>query len=453
MADKRKMIHLCLPHMCGKELEYIREALDSNWVAPLGGNVDGFEEDLRRFLEEAGHDMEAGHDTEVCRKEVVALSSGTAAIHLALLSCGVGPGDEVLCQSLTFCATANPIKYLGATPVFVDSEPDTWNMDPDLLEEAIRDRIEKTGKTPKAIIPVALFGMPFRIDKILEVAERYGIPVIEDAAEALGSTYKGRPIGTFGRYGIFSFNGNKVITTSGGGALVCGSPEDKERIKWFASQARDAYPYYHHEAVGYNYRLSNVSAGIGRGQMHILQEHIEHHRGLKALYKELLAEVPGIETHDNPSDEYDSNFWLIAITLDPDLRIKGQENSYKTIPEVNPGTTQVTLRPVSDARSGCEPGDNVEALRLALDKAGIETRPIMKPMHRQPVYKDAPAYLNGVSDSLFMTGLCLPSGPHTSVEDVRYIVRKIKEGIVSQQRSDLRHIEIPYKVVDAIKIM
>ena len=400
--------------MGGSEGKYIQEAFDANWVAPLGPNVDAFEEDLRRFTG---------------AREVVALSSGTAAIHLALVASGVGPGDEILVQSLTFCASANPVKYLGAVPVFVDSEKESWNMDPDLLEYAIEDRISKTGKTPKAIIPVALYGMPYRIDGILEIAERYGITVIEDAAEGFGSLYKGRMLGTFGDYGIYSFNGNKMITTSGGGALVCGSLEEKNRILWYASQAREAYPFYHHEAVGYNYRLSNVSAGIGRGQMLIVEEHIAHHRRLLSLYLELLSEVHGITVRVNPSEDYNSNYWLINVTVDPSLKIKGQENVFKTPLTGAGGGMSGVVHVTGKPRSGREPNDTVEALRMYLDTAGIESRPLCKPMHRQPVFKDSPAYLNGVSDHLFDVGLCLPAGPLVTEDDVRYIVDKIKESI------------------------
>ncbi|MBQ4284875.1 MAG: aminotransferase class I/II-fold pyridoxal phosphate-dependent enzyme [Bacteroidales bacterium] len=392
-----KRIFLSVPHLCGGEIEYIRAALDSNWVAPLGPNVDAFEDELKGYL----------------GRYVVALSSGTAALHLALLACGVGRGDEVITQSFTFCATANPVVYLGATPVFVDSERDSWNIDPDLMEEAIKDRVAKTGKTPKAIIPVSLFGMPYQIDRILEVADRYGIPVVEDAAEGLGSRFDGRLVGTFGKFGIFSFNGNKIITTSGGGALVCGSVGEKEKIKWYATQAREEYPFYQHEAVGYNYRLSNVSAGIGLGQMTVLEEHIAYRKRVRELYGKLLADVPGIEVHDNPDPRYDSNFWLTTVTIDPSVRIRGQEDAYKG----------------SKPRTGFEPGDNVEALRVFLDKAGIEARPLWKPLHRQPVFRDAPAYLNGVSDGLFEVGLCLPSCPNVSAEDIRHIVQMIKDSI------------------------
>ena len=416
MNENRKRIYLCLARMSGKEMDYVKDAFDTNWVAPLGPNVNGFEEDLKRFVG--------------CGREVVALASGTAAVHLALIDCGVGPGDEVLVQSFTFCASSHPITYLGATPVFVDSEKDSWNMDPDLLEEAIKDRIAKTGKKPKAIVPVALYGMPYNIDRIMEIADRYGIPVVEDAAEGLGSRFDGQVLGTFGRFGVLSFNGNKMITTSGGGALICPDSEVKSKIMWYATQAREAYPYYQHEAIGYNYRLSNVCAGIGRGQMTVLEEHIAHHQHIKELYLELLADVPGIEVHDNPSSRYDSNFWLNTITIDPSIKIKGQENAYKSVVQGAVGGAAGVVHAVDNPRTECEPNDNVEALRVFLDKAGIEARPLWKPMHKQPVYKNAPAYVNGVSESLFKIGMCLPSGPLVTDDDVRHIVDTIKEAIV-----------------------
>ena len=408
-------IYLCLAHMSGKEQAFIREAFDTNWVAPLGPNVNGFEEDLKAFV--------GG------RREVVALASGTAAVHLALLACGVGPGDEVLVQSFTFCASAHPVTYLGAKPVFVDSERDSWNMDPELLEEAIRDRIARTGKTPKALVPVALYGMPYRIDRIMAVAEKYGIPIVEDAAEGFGSRFDGQVLGTFGKFGVLSFNGNKMITTSGGGALICRDATDRQTIMWYATQARESYPYYQHEVIGYNYRLSNVCAGIGRGQMYVADEHIAHHRRLQALYRQLLADVPGITMHDNPSPRYDSNFWLITLTLDPSVRIKGQEKAYRTVVQGAVGGAAGVVRAAGAVHTECEPNDNVEALRLFLDEAGIEARPLWKPMHKQPVYKDAAAYLNGVSESLFKVGLCVPSGPLVTEENVHYIADTIKDAI------------------------
>jgi dTDP-4-amino-4,6-dideoxygalactose transaminase len=402
--------------MSGNEMKFVQEAFDTNWVVPLGPNVNGFEKDLEDFVGE--------------NKRVVALSSGTAAVHLGLLACGVGPGDEVLVQSFTFCASTHPITYLGATPVMIDSEPDTWNMDPDLLEKAIIDRIEKTGKKPKAIVPVALYGMPYKIDRILEIADKYGIPVVEDAAEGFGSKYKGRVLGTFGKFGVLSFNGNKMITTSGGGALVCPDAELWQKIMWYATQARESYPYYQHEAVGYNYRLSNVCAGIGRGQMTIVEDHLAHHKHVQELYEELLADVPGIHVHSQPAGgDYDSNYWLCTITIDPDVKIVGQENAYKTIVKGAVGGAAGVIHMASSAVTDCQPNDNVEALRVFMDAAGVEARPVWKPMHKQPVYKNVPAYVNGVSEAVFKVGMCLPAGPCVSDEDVRYIVDCIKKSI------------------------
>lgn len=408
-----KRIYLCLAHMSGNEIKYIQEAFDTNWVVPLGPNVNGFEQDLKDFCGVEG-------------KEVVALSAGTAAVHLALLACGVGPGDEVLVQSFTFCASSHPVTYLGATPVFVDSEADTWNMDPQLLEQAILDRIEKTGKKPKAIVSVYLYGMPAKIDEIMRIANKYDIPVIEDAAEGLGSRYKGQMCGTFGRYGVLSFNGNKMITTSGGGALICPGAAAKQEIMYYATQARESYPYYQHEHIGYNYRMSNICAGIGRGQMTVLNDHIQHHQKLFALYKELLKDVPGITLHENPSADYDSNFWLNTILLDADLKVKGQEHAYEVKIEGAVGGAAGVTHAAKTLRTDCEPNANVEAMRLVLDAAGIESRPLWKPMHKQPVYAQNPAYVNGVSEALFKRGLCLPSGPCVTEEDAHYIVEQIK---------------------------
>ncbi len=416
-------ILLCLAHMSGKEQDFIKEAFDSNWVVPLGPNVNGFEKDLEDFVNARGEGQAP------LEKKVVALSAGTAAVHLALIACGVKPGDEVLVQSFTFCASSHPIAYLGATPVFVDSERETWNMDPELLEEAIKDRIAKTGRKPKAIVPVALYGMPYRIDRIMEIADRYGIPVVEDAAEGFGSRFNGQVLGTFGRYGVLSFNGNKMITTSGGGALICPDADAAREILWYATQARESYPYYQHEAIGYNYRMSNICAGIGRGQMTVLDEHIAHHRHVQALYEELLEDEKGIVMHKAPSPEFDSNYWLCTATIDPELRIKGQENAYKKVITGAVGGAAGVTHTVESATTDCQPNDNVEAMRMYLDAAGIESRPLWKPMHRQPVYKDAPAYVNGVSESLFKVGICLPAGPWVSDEHVRYIVSKIKEAI------------------------
>lgn len=419
---RKERIYLCLAHMSGKEMDFIQEAFDTNWVVPMGPNVNGFEKDLEYFVN--SREGKAPLD-----KKVVGLSAGTAAVHLALLACGVQPGDEVLVQSFTFCASSHPITYLGAVPVFIDSEKDSWNMDPELLETAIKDRIEKTGKKPKAIIPVALYGMPYQIDRIMEIADRYGIPVIEDAAEGLGSCYDGQVLGTFGRYGVLSFNGNKMITTSGGGALICEDEAAKNEILFYATQARESYPYYQHEHIGYNYRMSNICAGIGRGQMTVIDDHIAHHKHVQELYCELLKDVPGIKMHGNPSDRYDSNFWLCTATLDPDLKIKGQENAYRKVITGAVGGAAGVTHAASTATTDCQPNDNVEALRVALDAANIEARPLWKPMHKQPVYRNNPAYTNGVSESLFAVGICLPAGPYVTDDDVRYIVDAIKDSM------------------------
>ena len=413
-----KTIYLCLAHMSeeGIEQKYVKEAFDTNWVVPLGPNVSAFEEDLKRFVGEG--------------KEVVALSAGTAAVHLALLACGVGQGDEVIVQSFTFCASSHPVTYLGAVPVIVDSEKETWNMSPELLEEAIKDRIAKTGKKPKAIVPVALYGMPYDCTRIMEIADRYAIPVVEDAAEGFGSRFKGQVLGTFGKFGVLSFNGNKMITTSGGGALICKDAESKNQIMWYATQAREAYPYYQHEAIGYNYRMSNICAGIGRGLMTVADKHIAHHRHVQALYKELLKDVEGVLLHEAPSADYDSNFWLCTITLDSSLRIKGQENAYKDVVRTAVGGAAGVIHAVDCATTDCQPNENVEALRAFMLSKKIEARPVWKPMHKQPVYKDAPAYINGVSEAIFKIGMCLPAGPWVTDEDVYYIVECIKEAIV-----------------------
>lgn len=404
-------------------MDYINEAFADNWVVPLGPNVNGFEADLAAFVNKR-------HGFPPLSRRVVALSSGTAAVHLALVASGVERGDEVIVQSFTFCASSHPVTYVGATPVFVDSEPETWNMDPDLLETAIKDRIDKTGRKPKAIIPVALYGMPYQIDRIMEIADRYDIPVIEDAAEGFGSRFDGQVLGTFGRYGVLSFNGNKMITTSGGGALICRSGESARDILWLATQARESYPYYQHETIGFNYRMSNICAGIGRGQMHVLEEHLAHHRHVQDMYAELFGDVPGIELHQNPSSRYDSNFWLCAITLSPSLRVKGEEKVYRQVIKGAVGGAAGVVHSASSAVTDCQPDNNVEALRLVLDKANVEARPLWKPMHRQPVYSYAPAYVNGVSESLFKKGLCLPAGPYVKDDDIRYIVDVIKENII-----------------------
>ena len=379
--------------------------------------MNGFEKDLEEFVGEG--------------KRVVALSAGTAAVHLGLLNCGVKPGDEVIVQSFTFCASSHPITYLGATPVFVDSEDETWNMDPELMEVAIKDRIAKTGKAPKAIVPVALYGMPYKIDHIMEIANKYGIPVVEDAAEGFGSKYKGRVLGTFGKYGVLSFNGNKMITTSGGGALITEDEEHWREIMMYATQYRESYPYYQHEKIGYNYRMSNICAGIGRGQMTVVNDHIAHHKHVQGLYEELLADVKGVTVHRQPDNgDYDSNYWLCTITIDEDVKVKGQEDAYKTIVTGAVGGAAGVIHAAESAHTECEPNANVEALRVALDRAQIEARPVWKPMHKQPCYKDAPAYLNGVSEAIFKVGMCLPAGPYVSDDDVKYIVETIKENII-----------------------
>lgn len=414
--SERKMIYLCLAHMSdeGWEQKYVKEAFDTNWVVPLGPNVNAFEEDLERFTEAPA---------------VVALSSGTAAVHLALLSCGVGRGDEVIVQSLTFCASSHPVTYCGATPVFVDSEKDSWNIDPELLEHAIRDRIAQTGRKPKAIVPVSLYGMPYDVDRIMEIARRYDIPVIEDAAEGLGSRWKGRVLGTFGKYGVLSFNGNKMITTSGGGALICRDAESKNHIMWLATQARDAYPYYQHSAIGYNYRMSNICAGIGRGQMTVLGAHIAHHKHVQHMYETLLDGVEGIRVHRAPDERYDANFWLCTITLSEDLRVKGEADAYKEVIRTAVGGAAGVIHQVDSPVTDCQPNRNVEAMRAYLYERKIEARPVWKPMHKQPVYKDAPAYVNGVSESIFKVGLCLPAGPYVTDDDVKYIVDTIRSAV------------------------
>ncbi|MBR4341070.1 MAG: DegT/DnrJ/EryC1/StrS family aminotransferase, partial [Bacteroidales bacterium] len=325
----------------------------------------------------------------------------------------------------------HPITYLGAIPILIDSEPDTWNIAPDLLEAAIKDRIAKTGKKPKAIIPVALYGMPYKADRIMEIANRYEIPVIEDAAEGFGSRYKGQVLGTFGKSGVLSFNGNKMITTSGGGALVTDNEDEWREIMMYATQYRESYPYYQHEKIGYNYRMSNICAGIGRGQMTIVNDHLAHHKHVQKMYEELLADVPGIHVHSQPATgEYDSNYWLCTITIDENVKVKGQENAYKTIVTGAVGGAAGVIHAASSAVTDCQPNDNVEALRVWLDQRAIEARPLWKPMHKQPVYKDAPAYVNGVSEALFKCGMCLPSGPYVGEDEVRYIVECVKDAIV-----------------------
>lgn len=384
----KSRIWLSLAHMSGREQEFIQEAFDTNWVVPLGPNVNAFEKSLQDFLIGNGELKVENED-----KRVVALSAGTAALHLGLILLGVGEGDEVICQSFTFSASANPIAYQGATPVFVDSEGDTWNMDPELLEVAIKDRLEKTGRLPKAIIPVHLYGMPGRMDEIMEVANRYGIPVLEDSAEALGSEYKGRKCGTFGEFAALSFNGNKMITTSGGGALVCPCEERAKRALFYATQAREQAPHYQHEKIGYNYRMSNICAGIGRGQMFVLEEHVARRREIHDLYVRLLDGVKGVKVMCQPAGgDFNSNYWLTCITVEPEVA-----------------------------------GFTREDVRLALDADNIESRPLWKPMHLQPVFKNAPFYGNGTSERLFEIGLCLPSGPTLTNQDVERVVQVVKQ--------------------------
>ncbi|MGI9651855.1 aminotransferase class I/II-fold pyridoxal phosphate-dependent enzyme [Chryseobacterium sp. RLHN22] len=370
-------IWLSSPHMGGNEQKYVNEAFDANWVAPLGPNVDGFEKDLELFLND--------------HVKVAALSAGTAALHLALIECGVKHGDEVICQSMTFSASANPIAYCGATPVFIDSEKDTWNMCPNALKEAIDDRILK-GKKPQAIIVVHLYGMPAKMAEILKIADEYGIHVIEDAAEALGSTYNGKACGTFGRFGILSFNGNKIITTSGGGALVCHNQEDKDKAVFLSTQARDNAPHYQHSHIGYNYRMSNIVAGIGRGQMEILKDRVEARRKMHDFYLELFKDIDGVEVFSEPTDEYFSNHWLSSIVIDEEVT-----------------------------------GKNREDLRLALLEDNIESRPLWKPMHLQPVFAEAPYYGTNVAEKLFDNGLCMPSGSNLSDNDRERIEKVIKD--------------------------
>ena len=383
--SKNKKVYLCLAHMSGNEMKFIQEAFDTNWVVPLGPNVNGFEEDLEKFVGEG--------------KKVVALASGTAAVHLGMVSLGVGPGDEVVCQSFTFAASCNPARYLGATPVFVDSEEKTWNIDPNILEDAVKDRIRKTGRKPKAIVPVYMYGMPAYIDEVLAVGKQYDIPVLEDSAEAFGSLYKGRMTGSLGEYGVMSFNGNKMITTSGGGALICPNEEAKKRIMFYATQAREDKPYYLHEHIGYNYRMSNVCAGIGRGQMTVVHDHIEHHRKIAAMYAEAFEGHPIVKVHTEPEEYMRSNFWLSTITFET-------------------GDTNI---------SEMEPAPIVMEAMAALAAEDIESRPLWRPMHTQPVYNGAPAYINGTCERLFKKGLCLPSGPCVDDSDVERVIKTIKK--------------------------
>lgn len=382
----KERILLCLCHMGGKEEDFIKEAFSGNWVVPLGPNVDGFEKDLEKFLGQ--------------NKSVAALSSGTAALHLGLVALGVGKGDEVIVQSLTFSASANPVVYQGATPVFVDSEPRTWNINPVLLDEAISDRKKKTGKLPKAIVPVHLYGMPAMMDEVMEVAAKWDIPVLEDAAETFGSMYNGQKCGTFGEYGVLSFNGNKMITTSGGGALVCPDENAKRLIVKYATQSRENYPWYQHEQIGFNYRLSNISAGIGRGQMFVAEEHIQHHKWVQNCYREILPTIPGIRLHDNPSPKFDSNFWLSTIIFEKGVKVKGDDSCGAP-----------------------------EAMRRQMELENIETRHIWKPMHLQPFFKDCPSYANGVSQDIFENGLCLPASPWVGENEISRIISTLKKNL------------------------
>lgn len=375
MRDK---IWLSSPHMGGAEQKFVQQAFDANWVAPLGPNVNGFEEDLQAYLGEEVH--------------VGALSSGTAALHLGLVLLGVQAGDEVICQTMTFSASANPIRYLGAIPVFVDSEETTWNLCPIALEEAITDRIAK-GKKPKAIIAVHLYGMPYQVDEVHAVANKYDIPILEDSAEALGSTYKGKKCGTFGAIAALSFNGNKIITTSGGGALVAHTQEVKNKAVFLSTQARDAAPHYQHSEIGYNYRMSNICAGIGRGQMEVLDKHIGYRRNMHDFYINLFAEIPGVTVFKESSGDYFSNHWLSAITINAE--------------EAN--------------------GKTAEGLRLHLEQVNIESRPLWKPMHLQPVFADFPYYGGTVAEDLFETGLCLPSGSNLNDSDRKHIAEHVHQ--------------------------
>lgn len=414
MADDRILLRMC--RMSGHEMKFIEEAFQGEWVVPLGPNVKGFEQDLERFLGEG--------------KRVVALSSGTAALHLGLICLGVKEGDEVIVQSMTFSASVNPVRYVGAIPVMVDSESNTWNIDPDLLDRAIEDRINCTGKKPKAIVVVCLYGMPVDYDQVLRVAEKWDIPVLEDAAEAFGSSYNGRKCGTFGRYGVLSFNGNKMITTSGGGALVCPDEEAARKTMYYATQARLGYAYYQHEEVGYNYRMSNISAGIGRGQMMVAEDYIAHHRHRQEYYRERLGNIDGIKLHENPDGRFESNFWLCTALIDPQLKVKDQDEAYSEAITSTVGGAGGVTGLGGSIHTDCEPNSNVEALRLGLAAQGIETRPLWKPMHRQPVFAGFPSYANGVSESLFQRGICLPSGPYVTDKDADRVISAISRLII-----------------------
>lgn len=382
-----KRILLCKPEVAGTELKYINEALADDWITPLGPHVDRFEAELEQQLSTDGQPV-----------HVCALSAGTAAIHIGLDLLGVRPGDEVICSSFTFAASANPIVYLGAKPVFVDSEPSTWNMSPELLRMAIEDRITHTGHSPRAIVVAELYGMPAKMDEIMDIAREYRIPVLEDSAEALGSWYKGRPCGTLADVGTLSFNGNKMITTSGGGAVVCHTEEMKKRALFLATQAREPMPYYHHRVIGYNYRLSNISAAVGLGQMEILARHLDHHRMLHCRYMDLLPSIPGITVFNNPSADFDSNFWLTTIIVAPDS------------------------------------GFTADELRVHMASLNVETRLLWKPLHLQPVFSEATRYVDGTSEHLFAQGLCLPSGPCVSIEEQDFIARAIADFAASRRK-------------------
>lgn len=382
-----KRILLCKPEVAGTELKYINEALADDWITPLGPHVDRFEAELEQQLSTDGQSV-----------HVCALSAGTAAIHIGLDLLGVRPGDEVICSSFTFAASANPIVYLGAKPVFVDSEPSTWNMSPELLRMAIEDRITHTGHSPRAIVVAELYGMPAKMDEIMDIAREYRIPVLEDSAEALGSCYKGRPCGTLADVGTLSFNGNKMITTSGGGAVVCHTEEMKKRALFLATQAREPMPYYHHRVIGYNYRLSNISAAVGLGQMEILARHLDHHRMLHGRYMDLLPSIPGITVFNNPSADFDSNFWLTTIIVAPDSGVTADE------------------------------------LRVHMASLNVETRLLWKPLHLQPVFSEATRYVDGTSEHLFAQGLCLPSGPCVSIEEQDFIARAIADFAASRRK-------------------
>lgn len=418
-----RRILLCLNHLGGDELKYVLKAFEDNWIVPMGPDVDAFEHDLEAFI-----NRREGAPT--LDRRVMALCNGTAAVQLALMGCGVTAGDEVMAQSFTFCASVNPIRYLGATPVLVDSEANSWNMDPQLLDHAIADRIRITGRKPRAIVAVHLYGMPCRIKDILEIGRKYDIPVVEDAAEGMGSRYDGQECGSFGRFGILSFNGNKMITTSGGGALIVPDDETRRRLMFYATQARESYPYYQHEELGYNFRLSNVCAAIGRGQMHIIGDHLAHHRHVQDLYRNLLADIPGVTLHDNPSPHSDSNFWLCAVTLADGVHVRGYKDAYSQVITGAVGGAAGVTRAASSPHTDVEPRADVEALRVTLLEAGVESRPLWKPMHLQPLYASSPAYTNGVSQDLFTRGLCLPAGPWVSDDDVRYIADTIRRAIL-----------------------